>query len=201
MAKITEIIPKQNFEIIRDQIGAILADELNNQKNLQPVYLSENVTVFSERITSVDKSEEVVVNVLLDSLNSNYKTESDQQNRTSFFIDIYAHGKANSNDPGDKVTAFKLQKYLGICRYILQSHKYVTLDLPTGTIGGKNVDNIQIYDSQNSQDGNYSRMGRIIFSVRIMENQAIWAGVPLTNNSTKVKLDLTDEGYQYKIIN
>jgi len=137
---ITEIIPKQNFEIIHDKIGEILFTELANQKLLQS--LPENVTVFKERITSIDKTEEIVISVLLDGLNSNYATQIDQQNRTNYFIDIYTSGKAEIDQLGDNIVASKLQKYLGFCRYILQSHKYSTLGLIPGIIGGTNVDSI-----------------------------------------------------------
>lgn len=197
MALITEIIPKQNFEIIHDKIGEILTVELANQKVLQT--LPENAEVFKERIIAIDKTEEIVIAVLLDGLNSSSVTQSDQENKTNYFVDVYASGKAEGTTPGDNVVASKLQKYLGMVRYILQSHKYVTLDLPAGTIGNKNVDRVQMHDQENTQDANYSRMGRISFSVRIMENQKLWDGVLLDNNTTKVKLELTDKGYQYKL--
>lgn len=199
MALITEIILEQNFEKVLTKIGEILALELANQKVLQPSRLPEDVVVFKERITSIDKSEEVLVNVLLDGFNNSYSTQSDQQNSTSFFIDIYASGKENSSTKGDKVVATKLQKYIALCRYILQSHKYLTLDFPLGFIGGKKVENFQMYEQPNTQDASFSRMGRITFSVRIMENQALWDGVLLDNNTTKVLLSDTDKGYQYKI--
>jgi len=198
-AIITEIIPRQNFEIVGDKIGEILAVELANQKTLQS--LPENQKIFRERITPVDKTEEVVVNVLFDSFNNSYNTQSDVQARTNYFIDIYASGKAKGLTPGDEVVALKMLKYVGLCRYILSSHKYITLGLAPGSIGGKTVESIQMYEQPNSQDTNYSRMCRINFSVRIMENQALWNGVLLAESLTGVKLELTDKGYQYKLIN
>lgn len=198
-AIITEIIPQQNFEIIHDKIGEVLLTELDNQKVLQPARLTEEVGVFKERITSVDHTEEVVISVLLDGFQSSYATQSDQQNRTNYFIDIYASGKAETNQDGDDVVGTKLQKYLGLCRYILQSHKYKTLGLPLGTIGNTNVDSGQMFEQQNTQDASFSRMCRIGFSVKIMENQNLWDGIALDNNITKVLLDLTDKGYQYKL--
>lgn len=199
MAEITEIIPKQNFELVAEAIVAILGDEIANQKTLQPANLPENVSVFKERIVAVDKTEEVVVNVLLDQMASTYKTESDMQGLTNYFIDIYSHGKQTSGELGDKVSSDKLLKYVGIVRYILQSHKYVTLGLPLGTIGGKRVDNIQIYEQESTPDTNFARMARINFAVRIMESQDIWAGVLAAQNITQSKLELTELGYQYKL--
>lgn len=197
MAIITEEILKQNFEIIHDKIGEILLLELNNQKT--NFGLTGDFTIFKERIVSADKTEEIMINVLLDGFNNNYAAQSDQQNNTNYFIDIYASGKETSDKKGDNIVATKLQKFIGKCRYILQSHKYVTLDLPVGSIGGKVVQSFQMYEQQNTQDANFSRMGRIVFSVRIMENQNIWEGIALDNNITKVLLDETDKGYQYKL--
>ena len=198
-AIITEVIPQANFEIIHDKIGEILVVELANQKTLQPLRLTENVGVFKERITSVDKTEEVVISVLLDGFNSSYATQSDQQNRTNYFIDIYASGKAGIDTPGDNVVATIVQKYIALIRYILQSHKYVTLNLPLGTIGNTNVDSGQMYEQPNTPDANFSRMARIGFSVKIMENQEVWEGILLDNNTTTVNIELTDKGYQYKL--
>lgn len=198
-AIITEIIPEQNFEAVLTRIGEILFVELTNQKAIQPSRLSEEFSVFKERITSADKTEEVMINVLLDGFSNRHATQSDQQNNTNFFIDIYANGKAESNKKGDNIVATRLQKYIGLCRYILQSHKYLTLDFPSGSIGGKNVENFQMYEQPNTPDANFARMGRIGFSVRIMENQKLWDGIALDNNITTVLLEETDKGFQYKL--
>lgn len=197
MAVITEQIPKQNFEIVGEVIGDILTVELAAQK--ASFGLPEDVTVFQERIVAIDKTEEVVVNVLLDATNSNYASQSNQQNRTNYFIDVYAQGKQTDDDRGDAIAGAKAKSYLGKIRYILQSHKYVTLGLPAGTIGGTNVDNIQMFEQQNTPDANFGRMGRINFSVRIMEHQDLWNGLALDDNLTTALLEETDKGYQYKL--
>lgn len=198
-AIITEKILEQNFEAVLTRIGEILLLELTNQKVSQPLRLPEKFSVFKERITSIDKTEEVMINVLLDGFANRHATQSDQQNNTNFFIDIYANGKAKPNEKGDNIVATKLQKYIGLCRYILQSHKYVTLGFTPGSIGGKSVETFQMYEQPNTPDANFARMGRIGFSVRIMENQELWDGIALDNNITTVLLEETDKGYQYKL--
>ena len=161
--------------------------------------LTEDVSVFHERIIAVDKTEELVVNVLFDSSNSVSATQNDTQGKTSYLIDIYSNAKAKGNISGDVVSSYKLQKYLGMCRYILQSHKYNTLGLPLGTIGNTNVDSLQVYEQENTPDTNFGRMARINFSVRLMENQQVWEGVLADQNITQSKLELTEKGYQYKL--
>ena len=199
MAVITEAIQEQNFEKVLTRIGEILILELANQKVLQPVRLSENVVVFKERITSIDKSEEVLINVLLDGWSNSTSNQSNQNNGVSYFVDVYASGKENASTKGDNVVATKLQKYIGLCRSILQSHQYLTLGFAQGFIAGKNVEGFQMYEQPNTQDASFSRMGRLTFSVRMSENQKLWNGVVLDNNTTKVLLEDTDKGYQYKI--
>ena len=196
---ITEIIPQQNFEKIDELIGAILTVELANQKTLQN--LPENHKVFLERVTSVDKSEEVVINVLFNSGTPASETEVDSQNSYNYFIDIWATGKTTDSQLGDENSALKLLKYVGLCRYILNSSKLRTLTLELGLIGGKSVQGVNMFEQQNNQDGNYSRMCRISFSVRALENEQAWEGVILGEHITEIKLEETELGYQYKLIN
>jgi len=194
-AIITEIIPKQGFEIVGEQIGAVLALEVANQVALQA--LANQVGVFHERVTPFDKSEEVMINVQLDSGNYDNHTESNVQEGTIFNIDIYASAASSSGKPGDLESSKLLQKFLGMCRYILQSTKYRTLALPAGTIGGTYVDSFQIYDQPGPNEGKSSRMARLVFRVRIYENQQLWGSTALSGGDTSVKLDLTDKGYKY----
>lgn len=196
-AIITEIIPQQNFEIVGQLIGEILTVELANQVEIQ--CLKQIVSVYKERITSVDKTEEVVVNVLFDQATKGFKTQEDGQSRTNYFIDVYASGKATALIDGDKRVSDKLLKYVGLCRYILDSHKYITLGLTVPVIGGKSVENIQMFEQQNTADASFSRMCRINFEVRIMERQELWDGIALKQHDTSIKLELTELGYKYEL--
>lgn len=196
-AVITEKILEQNFEKINSLIGAILTVELDNQKNAQN--LKENHSVYLERITAVDKSEGVVVIVLFNSGNVVSETERDSQNTFNYFIDVYATGKTTNRQSGDENSAAKLLKYVGMCRYILASNKLRTLSLPLGIIAGKSVTGINMFEQQNSQDGSYSRMCRISFSVRAIESEEVWAGVNALEHITSVKLDETELGYKYEL--
>lgn len=197
---ITERIEKQSFEIVGEIIGDILTKELANQQEIQ--CLKEKHTVFKERITSVDKTEEIVIIVLFDSSTLNYATQSEGQFKANYFIDIYASGKATDDTPGDEGVAAKVLRYAGMCRYILDSHKYITLGIEPSLriIAGAAVQNIQMFEQENTQDASYSRMCRINFEVRIMEDQDVWKGILLDQHLTSTKLDLTEKGYQYKLI-
>ena len=196
---ITEPIPKQGFEIVGEQLGAILKIELEGQrtlKNMQDVF-----DVYSERTSPYDKGEGTMVNVLLDGGEFDVHNPSGQQGKTRFNVDVYAAGRSNPDKRGDAVSIKLVQSYIGMIRYILSSTKYKTLGLPPGTIGGTYVTGHQVYDIDNNQDASYVRMMRLTYEVRIYETQQLWAAVPLLINNTQVKLDDTEKGHLYIIEN
>jgi hypothetical protein len=193
------IIPSRNFELVRDQIGLVLLQELSNQKILQS--LDENILIYSERTSPINSNELLTINIGLDSGDYSSKDQSSSAGKIIYNIDVYTVGFADSEKDGSKDSAFRLHKYIGMIHYILNHAMYKTLDLPLGIIAGTSVDNFSIMDSDLKQDSSHVKMGRISFSVRMIENQTLEYGVDLLSNETKVKLDLTDLGYIYKLIN
>lgn len=145
---IESLIDKQdNFEIIRDQIGAILVAEVASQKALATAASKDpslwNFKVYTERANPWeaylnDESELTpIVNVWYDS--SNYpeatgNTSSRQMAEAVFNIDCY--GVANSTDnplgghnPGDQEAAFTVQRVIRLVRNILMASEYTYLGL------------------------------------------------------------------------
>ena len=198
-AIITDLIPKQGFEIVRDAIGSILKNELENQKIIQN--LDEDISVYQERTTPFSNEENLAINVLLSSANYSGMTQKDTQGRTMYFIDVYTNAASNPNGTGDYNSSVRLHKFIGLIRYILQYSEYKTLGLPLGLIAGGSVDDFNILDPSQQQDTNFIRMARISISYRIQENQSLIQGIPLLNNSTGVKLSETDLGYVYEFQN
>lgn len=196
-ALITNIIPPDNFELVRDVIGAILLLELTNQKTLQG--FAEDITVYQERIKPIQADESLYINVLLDSATYGQYTPKDQQGRTIYFIDFHTTGKANVTPgvTGDLDSGQRLHRFMRMCRYILSSDLYRTLGFAPGAIGGKYVESLATAEPIHADDSNYTRMGRISFAVRIQENQALATPQILGGNDTIVKLQETTHGYQY----
>ena len=199
MAIITESIPKQAFEVVGEQIGAILVTELTNQKTVQG--LTEPMEVYHERTTPYDKSEGVMVNVLLD--NSTYEghNPSSSNGPVRFNVDVYGTAKSKQDERGDTLSQKLVQKYVGMIRYILSHTKHKTLLLPQTTIGGTYVTGFQVYDLENVQDGAYVRMMRLNFEAKVVESQELWGSTPLIGNDTQVKLEETDKGFKYILEN
>lgn len=191
---ITEIIPLQNFEIIKDRLGVILFEELINQLRLQCKDVDLNV--FIERQEPYGNAEDVVVNISQNNIAYASIDEKTSQGNISFNIDVYASGNATIDFDGNTITRKKLDMILGWVRYILSSTKYQTLDFPKGFIGGTYVDSIQFDDNYGTQDGAFVRMARLQFSVRANENQQMWNGLSFTGDDTVIKLDDGTKGYK-----
>lgn len=202
---ISELIPQQGFEIVRDMIGAILKIEIENQKTLSnqqnPNSFQEDVRIFQERLSPIGESDEVVINVQLSSANYSGLTRKDTQGATIFFVDIYTTGKETDDTSGDIISSSRLHKFLGLCRYIISHTEYKTLTLQPGVIAGVTVDGFNILEPSLKEDSLFFRMGRLTISYKIQENQSMPLGNPLTASGTTVRLQETNLGYEYLLNN
>ena len=195
MILINENIPKQNFEIVKETIGAVLKTELDSQKAKQT--LTDNINVYIERSSSFSQSENLMINVLLDSANYSFATQSSSEGGTVFFIDIYTSSKEKEGSDGGENSAKKRDLYLGMIRYILESTRYRTLNLPAGAISGTSVDSFENFLPPTTDTG-FVKMCRVTFSVRINENQKLWEGIDINSIFTDIKLSETDQGYKFQ---
>lgn len=146
---IPTLIDKQdNFEIIRDQIAAILTTEVANQIQLatdagKPNPDDWKMRIFVERSNpweqflneQTDRSP--LINIWYD--NSNFDPTASnilerQKTEAIFNIDCYGYGKASDvsgggHNPGDKEAALEVQKSLRLVRNILMAAEYTYLGL------------------------------------------------------------------------
>lgn len=195
MSLINNIIPEQNFEKVRDIIGIILKDELENQKVLQPTRFTEDINVFTARTTPFQQSEILMINISCDNANYTSRTQANNQGGVNYNIDIFSSAKETSINGGLNSARIR-DKYNGAVRYILSSTKYNTLSLPLGIIMGTTINGFENFEVPNSLDTSFNQMCRITFNVRMTEDQALWEGVSVNGLNTTVKIDLTDNGYQ-----
>jgi len=196
---ITEKIGKQGFELISEQLGAILLLELSNQKKIQ--CKTFNLDVFNERQNPIASSEDVVVNVSLNNIAISSHTEREFDSVLNFFVDVYVNGDQSIDLSGDAETSQKLNLLIGWVRYILSSTRYKTLAFDYGMIMGTYVRNIQFDDNFGEQNGTFSRMARISFEVRAVDGQDMENGSLLGRNNSIIKLEETELGYQYNFVN
>lgn len=145
---IAELIDKQdNFEVIRDQIAAILATEVASQMQLATDDGQDpndwKLRIFSERsnpweqLLNEQTDRSPIVNVWFD--NSNFDPAASniserQKTEGVFNIDCYGYGISSDeagggHNPGDKEAAFEVHKALRLVRNILMAAEYTYLGL------------------------------------------------------------------------
>jgi len=195
-AKIEEIIPEQGFELVLNIIGVILTTELENQKELQN--LDDPLNIYNSRSTPFGQSEELMINVSYDGVNYDQETQSCSKGQNRYNVDVHVSSKETSSSKGGANASLKLNKYMGMIRYILSSSKYKNLMITPGVISNRKVSSIDSFDDVRKQDSSFTKTGRIVYEVTINESQDMAVGVELTSTETDVKLGLTQLGYKYQ---
>lgn len=198
MAKITQVIPTESWELIGDQICTILSEELNNQ-----VLLTYDETICTnvnyERTIPKDKSELPMVNVLFSSWEGETgRVGNGQEMTVTFFIDTWFYGEDTESIRGDLIAARRAKRTAGIIRSILMNPSYRTLDLANGIVGGNNISRANISETAR-QDSENMIMVRLTFEVKCNNNHELLNSVEWTEFNTQVKIGETEKGYKYKL--
>lgn len=223
---ITKLIDKQDsFEIVRDQIAAILKLEVVNQMQLATAAGKDaslwNVDVFSERSNpweqyqnaDVSEPNNPIVNVWFDSANSDdasSDTVERQKVNGTFNVDCYACGisteTGDGHNPGDQQAALNLHRVIRLVRNILMAGEYTYLGLPRRDlqfVWRRRIDSITIFQPSADDATMQNIVGaRIVFRVEFNEFSPQVESVPLELLSVQVKRAETGEillatEYQY----
>lgn len=201
MAVITNRINPQGDEIIRDRIGEILKDELDNQ------YLQYNSDaavegVWIERVVPFDITELNAVNVTTPKGDYENWHQGSMDGVYMFNIDVHTMAPSTDTDGGDMRSHFALKRLLGICRYILSDPKYKTLGFAPGFIEWVRIMGYDIKANYRDRDGLWatalnSAMGRLSISVKANETNTLIVPPLLEEHITQLRLALTNKGYKY----
>lgn len=198
MAYITETIEPQAFEKVANRIAEILREEISNQQEIQD--FDDDVEVFIERIQPFQRSEDVSIQVYFKGATYEGYTQKDTQGENMYYIDLYTSAMGVGGIDPSIISKNKNYRYLGLIRYILSSGKYMTLDFPFGLIAGKYIKSISAdvefanFGAEPSQDGSFIRFTRIIFIVKVQENQELWNSIPLQGNNTNITYEESELG-------
>ena len=182
---IEEQIDSGNFEIVRNQIGIILAEEIYNQLDISGNDM--HLGIFLERTIPIDNSEEAVINISVANVDYQDHNLVSMQGSYNFFIDVYA---VQIDSP------YKVQTLLNYIRYILSNQRYRTLDFAPGFIGGTYVNSFEIETKLLAQDSDFTRTSRLMFNVRIMESENMNIGEEFYLNETNYKICESELGYK-----
>jgi len=163
---IETLIDKQdNFEIIRDQVAAILALEVANQQTLATAALKDpnlwKLRIYIERANpweaflhpTIDESP--LVNVWYENTDfdlSSSNVGERQRARGILNIDIYGYGKSANNPAGghkagDELAALNCQRGLRLVRNILMAAEYTYLGL-RGVVTGRMPQSIRFFQPE-----------------------------------------------------
>jgi hypothetical protein len=195
MAQLTQVIGNQNFELVRDRIGAILLTEIEQQ-----VYLGSDITepeIFIERTVPFSAENEFpAINVQF--AGGVYETKNVREAEGGYLynIDIFTLGKNTSAITGDKLANIKLQRLMGVCRAILENPVYRTLSFAPPSLSRVKVQELSIAAPQ-VQDGLHTAMGRIVYRVEVDEDVELKTAPLIVDALSTIKLESTDKGYKY----
>ena len=109
MALINGIIQQQNYELIRDRLGEILAVELANQTVLTGTEFVKAVDI--ERLIPYDETDYPVINVVFNNGDYSNKQQTQSDGYYKYFIVGYVKAKTNNSERGDKLATNKLHKF------------------------------------------------------------------------------------------
>ena len=206
MALIKTLIPPQNFELIRDQIGAILKLEIENQGQLNPdKKLSDivcNTKIFQDRSVPIGKEELFIVDVVYFSTQFENQSATHQDGENIFYLDVYARGFETDEHPGDTEAAIGCQRLCGIIRAILQDPQYILLGFDPRFIKRTRVTNILRNQYDPVEGSSNTILYRVVFQVDAGESTpGIVPTFKPTTLQTIVTINETPQGHEYLVNN
>lgn len=195
MTLISGEIPSQGFEIVRDRIGEILAEELCGQYNLTQDD-DFKVSVFIERSVAFNYSEYPAINVTIEQgdLDGHYQGFTD--GNYVFNIDVHTSGDSNKDKLGGAVSVVRNHKLMGRCRAIIENPVYKTLGFEPPFLMRRAITRM-IFLAPEKNDSGHVATSRLSLQVKVSENTELLDALNIGSYRTSVKLSLTDLGYVF----
>lgn len=196
MALINTEIPAQAFEVVRDQIGVILKNELANQAQITANF--QEPEVFIDRFVNINQTQLPCVNVTIDRGSYQNQSVRHQYGVYSYQIEFYHLSNAGSTE-GSQESARKCAELLGRTRAILMSSQYWTLNLKEPIIGRRFVEDFQIGNpEQSTADALSVSLAAMNFTVEVSETEALLNPQEIDQSWTTVLVKDGAYGYYWK---
>lgn len=202
---------KDNFEIVRDQIAAILKLEIENQKQLAAAAGKTasdwDLKIFMERSNPFEEFQSenytgpAIVNVWYESSDfddAGSDTIERQKTTATYNVDVYSYGTAQETSeghtPGDLASSLRLAAAVRLVRNILMAGPNTYLRFKRPFIWRRRVETINIYQP-NAEDTTIQNIigARLVFRVTFNEHSPQYEGAPLSELSVKVIRSETGE--------
>jgi len=200
MPVITNIIPEQPVELVRNRVAEILLDELDNQVSLFMNYdLDVDVDVESQN-PYVDKVDMPLVSVSVLKGNLGNKHQGQQDGKYQLAVEVFTNAKSTAAQKADQRATFHLHKIMGAVRYILEDPKYKWLGYVQNTFIIRTfLSDFIIYESK-KDDANCTIGGRWVLNFEVVESNTLITPQLADGYLTKAKLYLTAQGYKWDYI-
>lgn len=195
MAQLTNIIPAQSFEVVRDRIAEILIDEFTNQHTLTNDE-SIDINVFVERSVAFNHTELPAINISV--ARGQYDNKSAPNSPGTYIYNIDCHHYANSTEEneGDSLASVRMQRLLGICRAVLENPAYNKLGFTPPFVSRVYISGLDIAQPQTHDTINVA-MGRITLTVIVNEIHELKTPSILDGYSTEIKIASGETGYYW----
>jgi hypothetical protein len=193
---ITQVIPPQGFELIRDRICQILLAELNNQYLMtydEDLNLSQ---IFMERMVPFSHAELPALNVGMERGDYVAYHQGQADGVYRFFIECNTQAATTEEARGDERAKRRAQRLLGKCRYILEDPIYKKLGFASGLISHRHVESF-VFAEPTRHDLENVTMTRMILVVKSVETNEKIVAAMAESWDTTVKLGVTDHGYYW----
>jgi hypothetical protein len=197
MANLNIEIPYQAFEVVRTRIWEILKDELHNQAVVSGDYELEPSVEIESTNPYIDKEEVPIVSVSLANGKYSNKHQGSSTGSYQYFIDVFTNSKIKENAPGDYLASVKMQRLLGLCRYILEDPVYKTLAFTPPFISRVFVSTIDIAANPQKDDTRFNSMGRLTLDVTVNEQNDLKVPPSIQGYDTNATIGNTGIGYTY----
>ena len=195
MAQINYELQPRSYELIRDRLGLIIADELQLQASVsyEDLFLAP---VYVQRSKPVQTEETPVVCVSVDKGAYDNHTVLDSDGEFTFFVDCYATGSYSSLNRGDVLASKDAQKLAGVVEAIIANPIYKTLGFTPPFIMRSKVTG---FEPAIIERGEESNMSVVRVTVVVKAGQSEIASDPIDSFTTQTQVLIynTDEGYLY----
>lgn len=196
MSNITKPIVRREWELIRDRIALILAQELATQAQLDyDDVLFELPDVYTERFVPFSHEEMPAINVMVAQGEYTQETQQAQDGTWTFYVDGYQKAKDTDGQRGDQYAAMRLQRLMGMCQAIIMDSRFKTLLFEAGSISNRSVKRIMMADPTKAMEATNAVMARLTLEVRVTDEVELVDAIPLAEYATIAKMGETALGY------
>lgn len=199
MPKLTAISPRR-FEIVRDRIGAILADEIPSQYTLNNLPFDAPNKVWVARFNAFDQSELPAININLSTGDYSNKDARAVDGTYIYYIDCHTLHPDSESGPGDIKATMNLHRLMGIILAIFENPVYRTLDFSPPFSCQVAVTGVRVMDPKDDPEANYNTFGRVLLQVKVPEHNNLKDAPLITGGVANVKLHETNKGFYYQFL-